>query len=88
MTNKEVCLELRKLLKPYAFIGMPQSTFSTYLIKIEDERCKPKTVNIFFEQFGYFGTWNDYRLTNKRTVLEEGKEPFLLLFKSDFFETK
>lgn len=88
MSNKEVCKELRKLLKPYAFIGMPQSTFSTYLLKIEEGKSKPKTVNLFFEQFGYFGEWNNYHLTNHRTVLETGKEPFLLVFENDFFQAK
>lgn len=59
MTNLEVVTELKKEIKPY--IGkMAQSTFSLTCLKIENNLSKPKTVDKFFNGFGYFGEWNNY----------------------------
>lgn len=60
MTNKEVIIELRSKLKPYVGIMSP-SHFSQMCSKIQNEMCKPKTVDKFFILFGYIGTWNDYK---------------------------
>lgn len=59
MTNKEVIEDLRKKLKPYIGVMNP-SHYSQMCAKIENDMCKPKTVDKFFNDFGYFGTWNYY----------------------------
>lgn len=61
MTNKEVIKQLRYELKPYIGIMKP-SYFSQMCSKIENEMCKPKTVTKFFAQFGYFGSWDNYKI--------------------------
>lgn len=60
MTNKEVVTELRSKLKPYVGI-CNQSYFSLMCAKIEYGMCKPKTVDKFFNLFGYIGGWDNYK---------------------------
>lgn len=63
MTIVDVIKELRADLKCYIGI-MPQSTFSNTMIRIEKGLAKPSTITNFFEQFGYYGRFNEW--TKKR----------------------
>jgi hypothetical protein len=63
MTNKQVVEKLRSELKPYVGIMSP-SYFSQIIAKIENDMCKPKTVDKIFNKFSYFGEWNSYSYTN------------------------
>lgn len=86
MQNKEVVSELRKLVKPYIGIMSP-SHFSQMCTKIENDMCKPKTVDRFFNQFSYFGKWNEYDISIQRLVLSNGKEEYILLHKKDYWDS-
>lgn len=59
LTNQQVIDDLRKKIKPYIGI-MSQGYFSNYIIRIENNLCKPATVKLFFEKFGYIGNWNQF----------------------------
>jgi hypothetical protein len=60
MTNKEVVSELKTQLKIY--IGIcTQAQFSNMCTRITNDLSKPKTVNEFFNKFGYVGEWNNYQ---------------------------
>ena len=60
MTNQEVVNELREAGKQ-AYSGvMEQARFSYMLGRIEDDRCKPKTIQAFFAMFGYTGKYDQF----------------------------
>lgn len=59
MTIENVIKELRADLKCYIGI-MPQSTFSNTMLRIEKKLAKPSTIKNFFEQFGYYGDFNEW----------------------------
>lgn len=54
MTLQEVVIELRNSKKIYLNAGLKQAYFSQMLIKIENDLCKPKTKECFFNKFGYY----------------------------------
>lgn len=59
MTNQQVIEELKKLTKPYQGV-MAQSSFSNKMRDIKNDLSKPSTVKVFFEKFGYTGSWNNW----------------------------
>lgn len=53
MTVKDAILEIKARSKPYAHIGMPQSTFVNTIRNIEAGLAKQSTIEIFMSKFGY-----------------------------------
>lgn len=73
MTNKQIVEILRSELKPYVGIMSP-SYFSQMIAKINNDMCKPKTVEKFFKQFGYKGEWNNYEKLDVNFDVGYGKD--------------
>ena len=73
MTNKQIVEILRSELKPYIGIMSP-SYFSQMIAKINNDMCKPKTVEKFFKQFGYKGEWNNYEKLDVKFDVGYGKD--------------
>lgn len=53
MNLKEAITEIKGRTKPYAQVGMPQSTFSNTLRNIEVGLVKDSTIEKFMAKFGY-----------------------------------
>lgn len=54
MKKNDLVRLLRSSKKIYLDVNMSQSHFSQMLIKIENNLCKPKTTEVFFNKFGYY----------------------------------
>ncbi len=52
MTTYEVINDLKSRTKPYIGI-IPQSTYSRTIRDIQNGNCKQKTMQLFFNKFGY-----------------------------------
>lgn len=53
MDTQEALNEIKSRMKPYAQIGMPQSTFANTVRNIEVGLAKQTTIDEFMEKFGY-----------------------------------
>lgn len=53
MTTLETLQEINKMHKPYAQVGMTQSTFRNTVIAIKSGTAKPDTTEKFFNKFGF-----------------------------------
>jgi hypothetical protein len=53
MSKDQTISLIESMWKPYAHIGMPQSTYWTTLNRIKQGLCSPATEAKFFNRFGY-----------------------------------
>jgi len=61
MTERDVIAIIKSVGKPYTYVEkVSQSNFSQILIKYEYGLLKPKTIENFFEKFGFIKSDNGY----------------------------
>lgn len=53
MNIKEALAEIKSRVKPYAQVGMPQSSFTNTIRNIEAGLAKQSTIETFMLKFGY-----------------------------------